>query len=487
MVRGKWSVKNSIPSLLHRPPTTDHHRVLSVWAWMAVGVVAAWLASTSAEPAGFRIYDQGASAAGQADAFTAQADDASAVCYNPAGMTQVRGIQLMAGATLIGGSTRFRNGAGAAARGDFGDSVAYPPPSNFYVTANLRDAGLTALDGWSAGLAVLSPFGTLYQYPASGPFATAVTGAALELIDVKPTLAYKVNESLSFGIGLDVYSFYNFWGEGQYETRLISSGGAGLPPAGTPIEINGKGTATGFNVSLMATPVRTNDGKPKLNLGLVYRSQAALHLNGEFLANGTTVSRASTTLVLPQILTGGVAWWPFRDREREWKLEWDVDWTGWQSIRNTDVSLSTGSTIPFPQQWRHSLTTMVGTEYKWLGLSALPRWDLALRAGYWFSESPVPDRAYNPVVPDSNNHALSVGLGLTCHRGGMLFGLVGCGSASDRWGTPKGLGLDLAYKALFYETRTVSGSANPVAVPGAIDGTYRTTFHIGSVNVRMDF
>jgi long-chain fatty acid transport protein len=130
---------------------------------------------------------------------------------------------------------------------------------------------------------------------------------------------------------------------------------------------------------------------------------------------------------------------------------------------------------------------MVGTEYKWLGPAALPRWDLALRAGYWFSESPVPDRAYNPVVPDSNNHALSVGLGLTCHRGGQFFHLIPCGSETKTWWTPKGLGLDLAYKALLYEPRTVSGNANPVAVPGAIDGTYRTTFHIGSVNVRMDF
>ena len=45
---------------------------------------------TAAHAAGFRIYDQGAAAAGQSDAFTAQADDASAVYYNPAGMTQIR-------------------------------------------------------------------------------------------------------------------------------------------------------------------------------------------------------------------------------------------------------------------------------------------------------------------------------------------------------------------------------------------------------------
>ncbi len=443
--------------------------------------------SESVHAAGFRIYDQAAAAAGQADAFTAQADDASAVYYNPAGMTQIRGLQFMAGTTLIGGSTHFRNAAGTSTRGDFGDSVAVPPPSNFYLTANLKDLGVTGLGDLSAGLAVLSPFGTLYQYPSNGPFATAVTKAALEIIDVKPTLAYKVNERLSIGAGLDIYTFFNFWGEGQYETHLISSGGAGLPPAGTPIEINGKGTATGFNVSLMATPLRTDDGKPILNVGLVYRSQATLHLNGEFLANGTTASRASTTLVLPQILTGGIAWWPVRDHRREWKVEWDVDWTGWNSITNTDVHLSTGSTIPFPQQWKYALTTMVGTEYKWLDAPLLPHWDFALRAGYWFSESPVPDRSYNPVVPDANNHAISAGLGLTCRHGGKFFGVIDCGHVTDHWWAPKGIGLDVAYKALLYETRTVSGNANPVASPGAVDGAYRTTFHIGSINLRLDF
>ena len=64
---------------------------------------------------GFRILDQSASATGQASAFTAQADDASAVYYNPAGMTQLRGVQVSLGANLIGGSTNFRDAAGQTA------------------------------------------------------------------------------------------------------------------------------------------------------------------------------------------------------------------------------------------------------------------------------------------------------------------------------------------------------------------------------------
>lgn len=62
----------------------------------------------AARAGSFRIYDHSASATGQASAFTAQADDASAGYYNPAGMTQLRGVQFSAGTTLIAGASRFR-------------------------------------------------------------------------------------------------------------------------------------------------------------------------------------------------------------------------------------------------------------------------------------------------------------------------------------------------------------------------------------------
>ena len=108
----------------------------------AGGLLLALLALPSALFAsGFRILDQSASAVGQSGAFTAQADDPSALHYNPAGMTQLRGIQTSVGTLLVGGSTSFTGPTGTTSRGDFGGSVAFPPPSNFYVTANLSDLG----------------------------------------------------------------------------------------------------------------------------------------------------------------------------------------------------------------------------------------------------------------------------------------------------------------------------------------------------------
>lgn len=365
--------------------------------------------------------------------------------------------------------------------------MAFPPPSNFYITANLKNAGVAALENIAVGVGVVSPFGVLYRYPNDAPFATAVTRQSLPLMDIKPSLAYKLSNQLSVGIGADIYTFAGFWGSGQAETHFTSSGGPGLPVFGTSMEINGTDTAAGFNVSLLYTPLRNSDGRPLVNVGLVYRSQATLHLNGQFLANGVRVADASTTLVLPQVFTGGMALWPVRDGSHEWKLEVDIDYTVWKSVRNLDASLSNGTTIQFPQNWRSTYTVMVGTEYKWLQPALLPHWEVALRGGYWHSQTPIPDQSFTPTVPDADQHAVSTGWGFLCKRGGRFLGVIACGTEEGSSFSPKGIGIDVAYQLILYEPRTVSGNVHPVAIPGVVNGTYQTTYHVGSINLRVNF
>jgi long-chain fatty acid transport protein len=130
---------------------------------------------------------------------------------------------------------------------------------------------------------------------------------------------------------------------------------------------------------------------------------------------------------------------------------------------------------------------MVGTEHKWLHPEMLPNWEIALRGGYWHSQAPTPDSAFNPSVPDADNHSISVGLGFLCKDGGRFLGLIECRSSEKLGFMTQAIGLDMAYKALLYETRTVSGNANPIAIPGSVNGTYQTTYHIGSINLRVNF
>ena len=426
-----------------------------------------------------RIQGQGAAASGMSNAFSAQADDPSALHYNPAGMTQLQGIQFMIGALASGGSTEFTSPAGVTARGDRNGSVAWPPPVHAYITANMKDLGVTALSKLSAGIGLTTPFGSLTRWPNDGPFRTVTTFSTLPLLDIKPTLAYKVTESLSLGLGADIYTFSSLVGEGHVERQSIAPGGLGIP-AGATLELYGKDTAAGFNASLLYTALRNEEGKPLANIGVVYRSQATLHLSGALLANGANLSDAKATFVLPQIITGAIAIWPVRTNEREWKLEMDIDYVGWKSVRNLDVTLANGVMIAQPQNWRSTYAVMFGTEYKWRAMESLPNWEVALRSGYTNQQGQMPDMTFDPGIPSSDLNIVGGGLGLLCKEQGLLLGLMRCGDLGVGSIKPKAIGLDLSFQAALYEDRTVSDNRNP-----PVDGTYRTTLFLGSGSIRM--
>ncbi len=437
-----------------------------------VGLCLDWLSGVASAQVP-RIQGQGTAASGMSNAYAAQADDPSALHYNPAGMTQLEGIQFMAGALFSGGSTNFTSPTGVTARGDRNGSMAWPPPGHIYITANLKDLGVTALGDLTAGIGLTVPFGSLTRWPNDGPFKSVTTFNTLPLLDIKPTLAYKATENLSLGLGADIYTFSGLFGEGQVEKKSI-------PAPGVTTELFGKDTAAGFNASLLYTALRNVDGKPLANIGIVYRSQATLHLSGALLANGAKVSDARTTLVLPQILTGAIAIWPVRTSEREWKLELDVDHVGWKSVRNLNVTLGNGATIAQPQNWQNTYAVMLGTEYKWLGLESLPNWEVALRAGYTNQQNQMPDLTYDPGIPSAELHIVGGGLGFLCKEEGLFLGLMRCGDLGVGLLKPKAIGVDLSFQAALYEDRTVVGNRNPT-----VDGTYKTTLYTGGASIRV--
>lgn len=423
-----------------------------------------------------RFQPQGAAAAGQGNAFAAQADDASAVQYNPAGLTQVAGIQGVFGLALLGGSIKAKSSSAVDVRGDYGGSVSFPPSGHTYVSANLGALGASRFSAMTIGLGLTSPFGLRMRYPLDGPFKTAVTSAELPLIAIKPTLAYKISDALSVGVSADIYTFASFLGEGHVEQKQISAGSPGIP-AGAEVELNGTGTGAGLTASLLYTPFRNEAGKPILSIGLVYRSQAVLPLNGALLVNGMKVAETSTDLVLPQMAQGAIAVWPVRTSEQEWKVELDVEYVGWSSNRNLDVQLSSGATIPQPQQWKNVPVIALGTEYRWLNPTWLSHWDVAARSGYTYTEDPIPDQTFNPGIISLPAHTLSLGLGFHCKGAGRLLGVIPCSGDSVFW--PKGIGIDLAYQEWFYEARTVVGNLNPM-----VDGVYHAFVHLGTFSLR---
>jgi long-chain fatty acid transport protein len=185
--------------------------------------------------------------------------------------------------------------------------------------------------------------------------------------------------------------------------------------------------------------------------------------------------------VLPQVFSAGIAIWPIRDAQHEWKLGLDIDYIGWKSVRNLDVHLANGTTIPQPQNWRGTYNVMIGTEYRWLRLESLVEWEVALRAGYINQQTQMPDLTFDPGIPSADVHIPTIGLGLLCKAQGSVLG-VKCGAIGIGPLKPKAIGLDLSYQAAIYEDRTITGNRN-----ATVNGVYRTMYHLGGVSVRFIF
>jgi len=266
--------------------------ILSAVPWLLACLGAGLAVPEPASGDGFRILDQGAAAAAQGAAFSAQADDPSAIHYNPAGMTQLPRFQLYSGANLVSGTTNFPNTSGAKTSSENG-VIVNPPPGSMYLTASLKGLVPDVLGNLTLGLGLTAPFGLQVSYPSTGALANVTTHAALPLIDIKPTAAYRLTPYLSVGAGLDIYTFSSLLGDGQAEQKRLAGpefGPLGIP-SGSVLEVNGVDTAVGFNLSVLVTPLRVND-KPRLNLGLVYRSPVTLKLSGVFLVNSRHVADA---------------------------------------------------------------------------------------------------------------------------------------------------------------------------------------------------
>ncbi len=435
---------------------------------------------------GFRILDQSAAASAQGGAFAAQANDPSAVHFNPAAMTNLPGLQMTAGTLLVNGNIDFMPSSGGTIEGDFGGTFANPPPSSFFVTARFGNPGFASLQAVALGLGVYAPFGNLTAYPRHSRIAPVLTCSAAPILDVTPTVAFRVHPAFALGAGLDIYTFSGLFGEGHVEIQqtgadLVGTGLA-LAPDDT-IEVHGKDTALGYHASLLWTPLRNARAQPLVNVAAVFRSRTTLNLKGQFQNRDRGIAvDATADLTLPQVITAGLALWPVRTPQREWKVEVDLDYADWTSFNNLDVTLANGVVFPRPRHWQHSYVAMAGTEYTWMGPEVLPHWDVAVRGGYVFADSPVPERTFKPDVPGANSHSYSVGIGLLCRRGGMFLGIIACGTSEPGSPGVGAIGLDVAWKGIFYQSRGIADNDDP-----RINGRWDTTIHVGSLNLRVNF
>jgi long-chain fatty acid transport protein len=292
-------------------------------------------------------------------AYAAQADDPSTLYYNPAGLTQVRGVQGTMGISLLGGNINYTSPTDHKVAGDFSKDFASPPPSNGYLVVNPQDLGFKALGPLTVRLGLNTAYGLITSYPETAPFSTVISRAKLPMLAVKPTLAYRFADWLSVGLRADIYTFAGFIGSGGLEQQTVK-------PGLGKTQIKADGTTAAYNVSQLLTPWPNHDGKPRLNVGFVYRSGGKFPLEGNYGINGTEVAKVKTALALPDIYTAAIAYWPIRDEKHEWKLEYDMDFSNWSNFHALNLQFSNGTRVSMPAKWGGGQSISVGTEFKWL-------------------------------------------------------------------------------------------------------------------------
>ncbi|WP_043310633.1 OmpP1/FadL family transporter [Pseudomonas sp. ML96] len=162
------------------------------------------LASPYGLASGYHFGSQSVSAQGTAHANGAEAADPSTIFYNPAGLARLKGTQVTGGLTTLfpdgeyedkGTTDMFGNptGEGDGDAGSFLPDAAAAP--NFYASKQLNDQ-------FTIGFGMFTPFGAKLDYEEDWSGRYGIQSASLETVNLNPSLAFRLNEHHSFGLGV---------------------------------------------------------------------------------------------------------------------------------------------------------------------------------------------------------------------------------------------------------------------------------------------
>ena len=293
-------------------------------------------------------------------------------------------------------------------------------------------------------MSVNSPFGLSVKEPgawAGGGYGAYWTN--LKTYNATPTIAYRINDWISIGAGVQVQYAQTTFG---FAYNVLG--------AGTQAGLNGGGWGYGFTAGVTLTPTQN------LTVGIGYRSGINQKLNGALMlpaAAGGTPGSINATVNLPDIVTASVRY----RFAPQWTALGTVEWSNWSRIGTVSVlqpngapAIAGGSVVALPFQYQDGWFFSGGAEYQWNDR-------LALRSGVGFERSPVTDQVRMPLVPDNDRIWLSAG-------------------ATYQYSNK--ISLDLAYTHVFLKSTSINISAasgNPWFKP--ILGTY-----IGDVSSHVD-
>ncbi len=342
--------------------------------------------------AGFQVSEHSASGLGRAFAGEGViADNASVLARNPAAMTRFDTPNLSIAGTIIDPAIKvtFDSFARGAQTAKDIAPVAYIPSAYFITPVNQK---------LSAGVAIFSNYGVSTDYPDAFAPGSAAGNTSLTSVNINPNIAYRINDTLSLGVGIDMV----------YATAELGRHYGSLSPA-TPsaktINMEGKTLAWGWNAGLMFEPSETS------RIGLAYRSQVDLDFKGDFTDYTGTITgpankgqplNSDLTVVLPAIAEFSA----YHDINSKWAFHYSLQWTQWskfKELKATTPACQSGGMrgICFlkKEEYKNTVRYALGTTYKFS-----KTW--TLRAGY-----AVDEQAGKPTlsIPDTERRWVTAG------------------------------------------------------------------------------
>ncbi|WP_207234078.1 OmpP1/FadL family transporter [Shewanella maritima] len=287
--------------------------------------------------------------------------DSAAIAFNLQGM--VSSIEY----TDTGSTGIFANGEQQTQAG-----TAMPVASGYYVQP--------LSDNWHFGLALASAGGSVIDYGNDFSGAVLLQDAQLTTVQLTPSLAYSVNEQLSFGVGL-VTEF------GLLEQNFAGSDEALLPA----VKATGDSLGFGYNISGF---YKYND---KHQYGFIYRSQIDHQMEGDLSATELATNSRIDIVMPASLLVSGV-----HKVSSKMSLLWSAGWTEFSQIEATPIVLNNIS-LGIDRQWQDTYSASIGVHYQLTD-------DWRLESGVYYETSPQDDPQLQfPDVPTGEIWKLGLG------------------------------------------------------------------------------
>ena len=400
---------------------------------------------------GFGLPDQDAFATARGEAFVATADNASAIYYNPAGITQLTNNNVRGGLNSVYYEPTYQPPAGQPNNGR-----TYYSSANFAYLPQLFYTYTASGAPLSFGLGVYAPYGGNMSWPQNTGFRSVAISGNLKYFTINPVVAVKLTPTLSVGGG----AMFNYGDISMYQ---------GLSRFATPtnyFNFTGNGWSVGYNVGIRWQPYE------KISFGATFRSSASLNFQGNTdfrYVSGPYIRPAqrdaSASFTFPLTTVFGISYRP----TPKWNLEVDANYTDWRSFNTVTIEQSPP---PVARPFHQDIAVNLDWQESWMYEFGATRyfdngWHVS--GGYVFNANSVPDTYYTPLAADLNRNFFSLGTGFSGKR----------------------FNFDIAYQLGFAFKRDVSGST-PSSTPGQFagqtaDGTYGFSSQAIIATVGMNF